>query len=68
MRYIFKKPFKKILIINATNTLELRYECRKLLGRKKSAKLSYKQIGSNSFRIENCLGLTVADVYLCNAI
>lgn len=63
MNYVFKRPLRSKLIIKANNSLTLWKECRNLLGWRRSARLKYKQIGSNSFRIENRFGLTVADIY-----
>ncbi len=67
-RYVFKRAFRNKVIIEANCTLTLRKECRKIIGYRKSARLIYRQIGSNSFIIENCLGFKIADVYIvqCN--
>lgn len=43
--------------------LKLRQKCRQWIGWRKSAKMVYKKIGANSFKVENRLGLTVLEVY-----
>lgn len=60
--YVFKRPLRKTVYLEADCTLKLRGKCRALLGRRKSARYEYRRIGANSFRIER-FGLTVADVY-----
>jgi hypothetical protein len=43
--------------------LKLRRKCREWIGWRKSAKMVYKKIGANSFKVENQLGLTVLEVF-----
>jgi len=43
--------------------LKLRRRCRQWIGWRRSAKMRYKQVGANSFKIESPLGLTVLEVY-----
>lgn len=43
--------------------LKLRAHCRQWIGWRKSAKMVYKKIGANSFKVENQLGMTVLEVY-----
>ena len=62
IQYVFKRPFRCAVILSASDTLFLRHQCRKRLGWRKSARYDYKQIGSNSFRIEY-RGWPIADVY-----
>lgn len=50
----------------ANSTLELRKICRQWIGWRKSARFKYNQIGANTFKIENCLGWTVLDIYRQN--
>lgn len=66
--YTFKRWFRSAARIEASDTLSLRRECRRRLGWRKSARYSYVQIGCNSFRIQNRLGWTVADVFLAEII
>ena len=43
--------------------LKLRARCREWIGWRKSAKMTYKKIGANSFKVENQLGMTVLEVF-----
>jgi hypothetical protein len=43
--------------------LKLRQRCRQWIGRRRSAKMVYKKIGANSFKVENQLGFTVLEVF-----
>jgi hypothetical protein len=44
-------------------TLKLRRRCREHLGLRRSARLIYRKIGANSFRVETKGGRVVLDVF-----
>lgn len=62
--YLVKRKLRRPVFVKVGSTLELRRECRRYLGWRRSARYTYQQIGANSFKVFGCWGLTVLDVYL----
>lgn len=63
-KYVAVGPFGGRKFVFFTDcTLKLRRRCREYIGLRRSAKMRYKQIGANSFRVENWRGCAVLDVY-----
>jgi hypothetical protein len=50
-------------IFHTDCTLKLRRRCREHLGLRRSAKMTYRKIGANSFRVETPRGRVVLDVF-----
>jgi hypothetical protein len=56
--------FKRTQFIFQTDcTLKLRQRCREHLGLRRSAKMRYRKIGANSYRVETKRGRVVLDVF-----
>lgn len=62
MNYVLRRFLRRDIKLDAADTLDLRRQCREILGLRQSARYRYKQIGANSFIIE-WRGLPVACVF-----